>query len=152
MLNAGGNDSKFEERLRTLRILWAIFILTIGMYALVSYFASREEGVTADENVALLYALLATGCMSILTSFFVKSHFYAKAARESDLQIAQTGFIAAAVLSEVAAIMGLLVLFMHGSSLAYVMYVLSVVALILHFPRRAQLPAATRVGEAGRQF
>jgi len=87
MMNQSGGDAGLEVRLRTLRILWAVFLTTVGLYLLVSVF-SRPSAVDIAEgehdNPTLLMALAVAGLSTVAISFVLKRSFYARAAERRD--------------------------------------------------------------------
>ena len=54
----------------------------------------------------------------------------------------QAGFILALALCEVAALMGMVALFVTLSKYAYLLFALGALGMLLHFPRREQVEAA----------
>ena len=147
-----------EARLRTMRILWAVFLATIGLYALIAYFArpsaaspfsSAESGgigASAGGFSVLLIAFFALGLSEVVASFLVKQYYAQRAVRMQSPAVLQTGFILAAVLCESAALFGLVCLFVDGNPFAYLLFVVAAAGLVLHFPRREDVQAASGGG------
>lgn len=131
-------------RLRTMRILWAVFLVCIGQFALVGWIARDEADASeVGANIPpLLYALAAVGLASVVASFVVKSNYYRRAAEGQNPAQLQTGFILAMVLCEVAAILGLVGVFQTQGNHAYALFALAALGEALHFPRREQVQAA----------
>ena len=145
MMNRSEIESGVDTRLRTMRILWAAFVASVGLYALVAYLAApvNEAGGAGGEESPLIYIFFALGLSSIAASYLLRQNFYGKAERERQPALVQTGLIVALALCEVAALLGLVALFALGNPLAYSLFVLAVVGQLLHFPRRDQLLAAS---------
>jgi F0F1-type ATP synthase membrane subunit c/vacuolar-type H+-ATPase subunit K len=146
--NQSGQDAGLEVRLRTMRILWAAFLITIGLYALVTVFAAPWKNAAEEgrDNPTLLAAFAVMGFLSVAASFVLKRHFYAHAAEQSSPAKFQTGFIVAEVFCEFAVLLGLVGLFVTLNRYAYALFVLGALGQLLHFPRRDQLAAAYRKG------
>lgn len=144
MMNSGENNPVTDARLRTLRILWAAFVASVGLYALVVYFAAptRSAPGSGAEESPMIYVFFALGFFFVALSYGVRQNFYGKAEREGRPELVQTGLIMALALCEVAALLGLVALFVLGNPLAYFLFVLAVIGDVLHFPRRDQLLAA----------
>ncbi len=144
MMNQSGGDPGLEVRLRTLRILWAVFLTTVGLYLLVSVF-SRPSAVNIAEgghdNPTLLMALAVAGLSTVAISFVLKRSFYARAAERRDPAQLQQGFIIALVLRETCALFGLVGLFATWNSYAYALFALGALGIALHFPRRDDVAA-----------
>jgi F0F1-type ATP synthase membrane subunit c/vacuolar-type H+-ATPase subunit K len=149
MMNRGEYDPAFEARLRTLRILWAAFLATVGVYALVSYVIVDRSATPAAGSETMIYIFFALGLSSVVASVAIKANFFRKAAREGRPQLVHTGLILAVALCEAAAILGFVALLLYVNPLAYLLYALAALAIILHFPRREQLLAVSRGKSTG---
>jgi F0F1-type ATP synthase membrane subunit c/vacuolar-type H+-ATPase subunit K len=146
--NRAKQDAGLEVRLRTMRIIWAAFLITIGLYVLFTVFAVPWE-VAADEggdNPTLLLAFAVMGFMSVAASFVLKRHFYGHAVEQTNPDKFQTGFIAALVFCEFSALLGLVGLFVTHSRYAYALFALGALGQLLHFPSRDQLAATYKKG------
>jgi hypothetical protein len=150
-------DAGLELRLRTLRILWAMFLLTVGLYALVAYLANpvsdteraRLQGGPVPSGIpTTLILLFALGVAAVAVSFVLKQTFGRKAAAAQRPGLFQQGLILAFVFCEVATLLGLMGLFMTGNRYAYALLALGALGMALHFPRYEQLLPAyfKRVG------
>lgn len=152
MMNQGAAspDAGPEIRLRTMRILWAAFLVTIGLFALVTYFARPAADTLSgarQESPALLLAFALIGLTSVAASFVLKSGFYTRAAEQRQPAVLQTGFILALALCEAAVLVGLVGLFVTWNDYAYGLFALGFVGELLHFPRREQvMPAYFKPG------
>jgi F0F1-type ATP synthase membrane subunit c/vacuolar-type H+-ATPase subunit K len=139
-----GADAGLEVRLRTMRILWAVFLVTIGLYALIPFFVlgSRSAAAEVGDDPTLLAAFAVLAFMAVAASFVLKRHFYGHAVERGEPARLQTGFILALVFCEFPALLGLVGLFVTLNRYAYALLALGALGLLLHFPRRDQLAAA----------
>lgn len=146
--NRPGQDAGLEGRLRTMRILWAVFLMNIGLFVLFSVFSLRSRDVVEEgtDNPTLLGVLAVVACLSVAVSFLIKGRFYRQAAERGEPALAQQGFIIAVVLCEVSALLGLVGLLVTLNKYAYGLFVLGALGQLLHFPRRDELAAAYRKG------
>lgn len=145
MMNQPATHAQFEARLRTMRILWAVFLVTIALYALLAFFALPSAGGGGPGpagNSGLTLAMSVAALSAVFASFAVKGRFYRLAAERRDPAQAQTGFILAAVLCETAALFGLVALFVTRDQYAPLLFALGALGIALHFPRRDELAAA----------
>lgn len=156
-LNANVN---VETRLRMMRVLWASFVMTVSLFALVAYLtrpsptddfpATSAEtlgiGAAAGGLSVMLLALFALGLSTVVASFLVKQAYAKKAVREQSQAVLQTGLILALVLCEAAGIFGFVGLFADGNPLAYLLFVVAAAGMVLHFPRREDVEAASGGG------
>lgn len=151
MLNQPGVGAGLDGRLLVMRLLWGVWLMTIGLFVLVSY-VSRPPGEAPPGgeagNPPLLYGLAAAGLSTVVASFVVKRIFYRKAAESGQPAQAQTGLILALALCEAAVLLGMVGLFITWDSSAYTLYALGALGIVLHFPARGQLLGAYR-GAAG---
>jgi len=142
---SAGPDAGPEVRLRTMRFLWVMFLITIGLFFLVTRF-SRPDAETRAEmggsNTTLLFVLAAVALSSVVASFVVKAGFYRRAAEQQQPMLLQQGFIVAIVLCEAAVLLGLVGVFLTWNDYAYGLFALGALGEALHFPRREQVQSA----------
>jgi F0F1-type ATP synthase membrane subunit c/vacuolar-type H+-ATPase subunit K len=135
-----------EARLRVMRILWAVFLVNVGLFVVVTRLindGSGAEGADGTEGVPpLLYALAALALSSVVASFVLKASFYRRAAERRESPLVQTGFIIALALCESAALFGVVGVFVTRCDYAYALLGLGALGMALHFPRREQVEAA----------
>ncbi len=134
-----------EARLRVMRILWAAFLVNVGLFvviALVIGGASDGAGGGAEGVPPLLYGLAAAALSSVAASFLLKGSFYRRAAELREPARLQTGFIIALALCESAALLGMVGALVTGSDYAYALFALGALGMALHFPRRGEVEAA----------
>ena len=145
MSNRPAGGAGPEVRLRTMRILWMMFLITIGLFFLVTRF-SRPDNETIAElgggNTTLLFVLAALALSSVVASFVLKAGFYRRAAEQQQPALLQTGFIIALVLCESAVLMGLVGVFTTWNDYAYALFALGALGEALHFPTREQVLSA----------
>ena len=135
-----------EGRLRITRFLWLVFLINLGLFALVGYIANplaESEREVAGNGPNLLIIFFALGVAAATASFVLRRVFQAKAEREQNPGVVQSGFIIAVTLCETAALFGLMGLFVTGNRYAYLLFAVAALGIILHFPRREQFHAAS---------
>ena len=138
----GAAEGNPELRLRTMRILWVMFLITIGLFFLVARLSRPEADAEVEGVPPVLYVFGALGLTSIVASFILKSSFYRRAVEQQSPQKLQEGFIIALVLCEACVLFGLTGLFATQCSYAYALFPLGALGELLHFPRREQLMSA----------
>lgn len=158
-MNRVDSESKIDMRLRTMRILWGSFLMNVGLFvALVNFVNPRTDlgraglpGESAPTQLpTLLILFFVLSGVAVALSFVLKRLFFRKAVSEQRLDHVQTGTILALVLCEVAALFGLLSLFLNGNRYAYLLFIVGAGGMLLHFPQREHLLAASyRDGSAG---
>ena len=151
-MGSNTNGPDVDTRLRSLRIVWAAILGTVFLYALLGYFTSPpilswrvgfagEDGDAARGLTAgglYLAGLLA----SVAASQLLLRSFLRRAEAEQNPALVQTGFIVAFVACEAGALVGLVILFMTKSWLAFLLMGISAMMLAILWPRRDQLAAA----------
>ena len=138
--------AKIEGRYRVLLILWAVFLTTIGMYALLSFLIRPDVDGQAP---ALLIALSLIAVITLALSFILKNYFLAQGAAAGRPETIQIGYIVALALSESVALFGLVLHFVTGERYAYLFFAVAAAAMFFHVPRRAALLAAQGPARAG---
>ena len=141
----GGPDQGPDPRLRTMRLLWVMFMITIGLFFLVTRLSRPDDETLAEvgsDDATLLLVLAAMGLSSVVASFVLKAGFYRRAAGQQQPALLQTGFIVALVLCETAVLLGLVGVFVTWNDYAYALFALGALGEALHFPRREQLMSA----------
>jgi F0F1-type ATP synthase membrane subunit c/vacuolar-type H+-ATPase subunit K len=110
-----------EGRLRVVRIIWAAFLMSVLMYFVLGYFFLREpepKNIEATEVNIFLGPLLIASLISVFFSFSLKKRFMSKATNEHRPDMIQTAIIISFAMCEVAALFGLLTIFLTGSALS----------------------------------
>ena len=143
-----GAGAGLEFRLRTMRILWGAFLMTIVLYVLITVFVVpwKDAGEEGRDNPTLLLTFAIMGFLAVAASFVLKRHFYGHAVEESNPAKFQIGFIIAEAFCEAAALLGLMGLFITLNKYAYVLFALGALGQLLHFPSRDQLAATYKKG------
>ena len=146
--NRSGQDAGLDLRLRTLRILWGAFLMTIVLYVLITVFAApwKDAAEEGRDDLTLLLAFAVMGFLAVAASFVLKRHFYVHAVEQTNPDKFQIGFIAALVFCEFSALLGLVGLFVTHNRYAYALFVLGALGQLLHFPSRDQLAATYKKG------
>jgi hypothetical protein len=141
-----GADIQPDAQLRVLRILWAVFLTTIGLFVLVTYISRPADETVASlrqqDSPALLLVLATLALSAVVASFVLKAGFYRRAAEQQQPAVLQTGLILALVLCETAVLLGLVGIFITWNEYFYALFALGALGEALHFPRREQVLSA----------
>lgn len=145
-MNQSQAGTDVETRLRTMRILWAVFLNAVFLFAVVAYFATQDEAYApaAGGPSAVFYVFVALGLSAAVLSFVMKKIFFKRGEREKSPAHVQTGLILALALCEVAALLGVVAVIAFADPRGYLLFVLAAVCDLLHFPRREPLLAASQ--------
>ena len=136
-----------DAQLRVMRTLWVVFLVTIGLFFLVTYVSrpdaeTRAEAAAGDGSATILLVLAALALSSVVASVVVKASFYRRAAERQHPGMLQTGFVVAIMLCETAVLLGLVGVFVTWNDYAYGLFALGALGEALHFPTREQILSA----------
>ena len=117
-----------------MRTIWTAMLMSIGFYYAFTFFAKRPEN--AEPNSTIFLVLVAIAVSTVLISFPVKNKLISQAIEQQHVPLVQQAYIVAWALSEVAALLGLLDFFLTGNRYFYLLFLIAVLAQLLHFPKR----------------
>jgi hypothetical protein len=140
MQPAGEIQATVETRYRGLLILWLAILSSVGVFFALTLFLPRQ---TQTDSPSLVWILCAVGTFVAVISFLPKQQMLRQAEAQQQPRLVTTGYIIAFALSETAGVMGML-LYMLTEGRAYLlMFFISALFMLLHFPRRQHLAAAS---------
>ena len=117
-----------------MRMIWIAMIMSIGFYYAFTFFVARRENV--EPNSTLFFVLVGIALSTTLISFLIKNKLISLAIVQQHVPLVQQGYIVAWALSEIPALLGLLDFFLTGNRYFYVLFLIAVLAQLVHFPRR----------------
>lgn len=134
------DSSETDYQHKVLRLIWIAMISSIAFYLAVTLLVSftRED----DQNT-LAVILTTSGMALFVISFVLKRTMLNRAFLARDRQQVQRAYILSWAFSEGVAILGLLMAFLSGSNLHYLLFLAAASALLAHYPRRDDLLAAS---------
>lgn len=153
LMSSNANAPDIDARLRALRTIWAALLGSVFLYAVVGYvlrppaFTARSLGFAGEGNSVTL-ALAAAGlhllgiAAAVAAGPLLLRSFLRRAEAEQKPALVQTGYVLALAVSEAAALLGLVILFLTGSWNAFMLMGASAMTIALMRPRREQLAAA----------
>jgi hypothetical protein len=130
-----------EARYRTMVILWIGQIMSVLMFFLVTQFV--EVPADRPENNVLSFVFAAVGTFCAIISFVVRTKLLRESVEKQDLAKVQSAYIVARALCEVPAILGVAERFLLPGREYLLLLIISLLAMILHYPRRSDLLAAS---------
>ena len=142
MTNTQDDPAKLNSQYRTLLILWMAFLWMFAIY----YFLPVFIGGHQEPNNQLLIVFNVISPLLVVVSFFVKRKFLARSVAARDARLVNTGFIVAAALCEAGALVGLLDSLVAHDRYYFILIGFAMVGLVLHFPKRSHLEAASFKG------
>lgn len=138
-----------EQAYRTLAIIWFALLASQFMFLVVVFF-SKPEVYKFDFNkpllgenamVVILFAVLAIA--NFVLSFVMKKRAFEQAIAEQKIAYVQTGLILACAFCEAISLLGLVLAFAFSYQYFVAWFALGILGIILHFPRRDAVIAAS---------
>ena len=134
-----------NKRYQTMIILWLALLMSIGMYFFVSVFAGPEiQPESGNPRSSILTVVLtALGTFLVIVSFAVKQKILRRSVDQQDVNLVQKALVVACAICEATALLGLILRFAVGNREYYLLFILAAAGIVLHFPQRSQLEAAS---------
>ena len=135
---------------QTLVIIWGALLMSQFMF-LVIIFVTKPELYNFDfskpllggENFVVIILLAILGISTFLLSFVLKKKFLAQAVNEQKPALVQTAMIVGCALCEATTLFGLVLAFAFSYQYFFAWFALGILGIILHFPKRDNLFAAS---------
>jgi hypothetical protein len=143
-----------DTRYRTMLILWFALLMSVVMFFVLTIVAAPvpfDEDRDAPTSV-ILFALAGVGTFLVVLSFAVKRKMLQRSVEKQEPMLVQQAMIVACAMCEVSALMGTFERFAIGSGDHYLLFLVSAIGIVLHFPKRDHLLAASWNDETRRQL
>ena len=142
-------DRPMQVEYKTLVIIWFALLTSQVIFLLLVYFLKPElfvmdaaTSLLADQPViTLVFAALAL--VFVILSFVLSRQHMRRAIEDQDAGCVQTGLVLGCALSEVPSLLGLVLAFAFDHPYFYLWIALGAFGILLHFPRKGNLEAAT---------
>ena len=132
-----------DKRYQTIVVLWAAFLMNVGVFFVVSLFVVRQDVAPPPFNSLISFVFAAVGTFSVVLSFVVKSKMLQRSVDQQNPALVQPALVIACAMCEVCALLGLVEAMAIGGRDHYVLFFIAIVGIVFHFPRRSQLQAAS---------
>jgi len=140
---AGRNmATNIDGRYRVMLVLWLGFFSSLGFYYVVSLFIQQPDADAAQSRI-LTFAFTALGILIVVVAIVVKQKFLSQSVEKQEINLVQTGLIVGLALCEAAALFGLMDRVVTGNRYYFVLLLIAAIGMLLHFPRREHLLAAS---------
>jgi hypothetical protein len=133
----------------TLVVIWLSLLMSQFLFVAVVWFV-KPNLFTFDTSrsffgemplVTLVFA--ASASLFLILSFVLSRQYVRRAVEDQDAGCVQTGLLLGCALSEVASLLGLILAFAFDHPYFYVWIAFGMLGILLHFPRKGNLEAAT---------
>ena len=138
-----------QVKYETLVIVWlALLTSQVLFFALVWFvkpeiFSYETPPPFFGDMPLVIFVFAASAIAFLLLSFVLSRQHINRAIRDQDAGCVQTGLVLGCALSEVPSLLGLVLAFAFGYPYFYVWIALGTLGMLLHFPRKGNLDAAT---------
>ena len=149
-------EPSIEGQYHTMMVIWASLFMSQVLFLVLVYFTRPqlfrfdfarpflgESGRGSGSTAALIIGFAVAAVTAVLFSFAFKRRLNERAAAEQNTAQVQTGFVIALALCEAASLFGLTLAFAFDYPYFYAWLALGIVGMILHFPKRDPLHAAS---------
>ena len=133
-------EAKVNARSRGLLVIWAGQFVSLVLFVALTRIV--EVAARPEDDVFLYQIFGALGGAGLALSFVLKYMLLKRAAATQRPDVATTAYVVAFALCELVAIFELVNYFISGVSKG-VLFALAALGLLLHFPRRTHIEAAT---------
>jgi hypothetical protein len=135
------NKDNIDARFRSMIILWIAQLMSVVMFFVVTQVV--EVPNDRPENNILSFVFAAVGTFCAIISFVVRAKLLRKSVEQQDMSLVQRANLAARALCDVPAILGVVERFLLPGREYLLLLVIAALAMLLHYPRRADLLAAS---------
>jgi magnesium-transporting ATPase (P-type) len=146
-----------QVKYQTLVVLWIALLFSQAMFLVLVWFVKPElfaagPSRTARDGFSIAFlhdmplvtvVFAAIAIIFLLLSFVLSRQHMRRAVEDQDAGCVQTGLILGCALSEVPSLLGLLLAFAFDHPFFYLWIALGIFGILLHFPRKGNLDAAT---------
>lgn len=140
MNDPSSTERAISARYMVLLIIWAAQVMAlVGLFLLSLFVFERRE----NSDSTLLWILSAVALMLVAASFVIKQKLFARAVERQNVEHVQQGQVTAVALCEAAGLFGLLVRALTGTPYFYLPFAVAALGLLLHFPKKEALMAAS---------
>ncbi|MGI8467637.1 MAG: hypothetical protein ACR2N3_04220 [Pyrinomonadaceae bacterium] len=143
-------NPNIEQSYRTITVIWLGLLVSQFMFLIVLFFTRREifsfdftKPLLNNENSMLVIVLAATGILTFLMSFVLRAKFIKQAIDLQKTALVQTAMVIGCALCEATTLFGLVLAFAFGYQYFFLWFALGILGIILHFPKRENLIAAS---------
>ncbi|HEV7397165.1 MAG TPA: hypothetical protein VGN86_11685 [Pyrinomonadaceae bacterium] len=137
-------EQTIKKQYQRMIILWFAILGSISLlFIMMTIVAPGRTEPPAGSDRILVLALTIVAVSLVLVSLIMKQRLLRLSVDRQDPRLVQSTMILGSALSEAAALFGLVLRFVTGWDKFYLLFVLAVAGLLLHFPRRSNLVAAS---------
>lgn len=134
---------------QTLLVIWAALLISQFLFLLIIFVVKRElynfdfSQPIAGKEPMIIIALAVVAVSGFLASFFLRKKRVTQAIEQQNPGLVQAGLITGVAFCEVSTLLGLFSAFSYDYAYFFVFIGLGILGVLLHFPKRDDLMAAS---------
>ena len=142
-------SSNTEQNYKTLALIWFALLASQVMFLVVIFFAKPEvfrfdfSKPLFGENAVIIIAFAVLAITNFALSFIMKRRSFQQAVEKQQIAYVQTGLILACAFCEAISLLGMVLAFAFSYQYFFLWFALGILGIILHFPRRDDVVAAS---------
>ena len=143
------DTEKQNAQYQTLLVLWCALLVSQFLFVVLLFFVKPNlfhfdaAKPLLGSNPPLVIGLAVVGIGSLFFSFVFEKKFLNQSVEQQNVGLVQQALIMACALCEVVSLFGLLLAFVMDYSYFWIFFLFGILGIILHFPRRSNLEAAS---------
>lgn len=130
---------KAEARNRLLLIMWFALLTSMTVFAVLPVVIKSQS---TEPNTTLSMAFMGAAFMLVVASVLIKQRVVQRAIEKRDAAMVQTAYILSFALCESATILGLVDHIVTGSKYYFLSFLIGLLGMLLHFPKKDHVRAA----------
>lgn len=147
-INSGPNQADVDARYRVLLIIWSAFLVSEGLFFLITVLAAPPAG--GGENRMLLLFLMIAAAAILFISFWLKRIYLNQSVVKQRPEIVRVAYIVSWAMLELIVLIGVITHFLlPNTSSYYYLLIIAALGILFQIPRRDHLLAATYKAKIG---
>ena len=142
-------NANAEQSYKTLLIIWAALLMSQLMFVVLIWFTKPElfkfdlsQPILGDSALIVgLFAMLSAS--DIVIGLVLRKKTLERSVAEQSIPLVQTAMIIGCALSEAISLFGVMLAFAFNYQYFFLFSILGVIGILLHFPRRDDVHAAS---------
>ena len=141
MNNKAPNKTDIDVRYRTMLTLWFAQMMSVVMFFVMTQLIASSADKPANSLLSFVFA--GVGTFAAILSFVVRSQILSRSVEKQDILLVQQAQVIGCALCELPALLGILERFTLPGRDYILLLAISFLSMALHFPRKANLLAAS---------
>lgn len=144
-----GNSKPVTVEYKTLVVIWTALLASQAMFLVVIYFVKPElysfdfSKPPLGSQPLITVVFIAAAVVVLALSFILRNQYLRRANDDRDATCVQTGLVLGCALSELCTLLGVVLALAFSYQYFFFWIALGLIGVLLHFPRKGNLDAAT---------